>query len=249
MEYDPILYNADPRPFLQEEVDFYKKLVAKFGSKTILELGVGTGRIFSKLLPLVDFGVGIDISRLMLNECQKVCSNLNNYQLFELSFVDFDLKRTFDLIYLPFNTFQHLLTGDDQIKCLRSIKKHLNTDSWFILDLMNGDGLTFDLENWKQDYSAILPSGRRLEREQRTLDVNEENSIIHKIFRYKETDSEGKILGVSDFEAFMKITPNKKVRELLEKSGFEIKDVWSDYSFGHSLESKKMIYCLKNYEI
>lgn len=249
MKYDPILYDADPRPFLKEEVNFYQKLVDKFGSKTILELGVGTGRIFSKLLPIVDFGVGIDISKLMLDECQKACSSFDNYQLAELSFVDFDLSRTFDLIYLPFNTFQHLLTEEDQIKCLVSIKKHLNNDSWFILDLMNGDGLTFDFENWKQEYSAILPSGNRLEREQKTIEVNKETSIIHKIFRYKEMDGKGKVFNVSEFEAFMKINPNEKIRELLEKSGFEIKDVWSDYSFGHSTESKKMIYCLKVHEI
>ena len=51
MEYDPTLYEADPRSFLKEEVDFYKKIIDRFSSKTILELGVGTGRIFSKLLP------------------------------------------------------------------------------------------------------------------------------------------------------------------------------------------------------
>ena len=248
MEYDPILYDSDPRPFLKDEVAFYVKLVERFRPKTILELGVGTGRIFSKLLPLVKSGVGIDISETMLDRCRKVCAENHNYKLYKLSFVDFDLQTTFDLIYLPFNTFQHLLTEGDQMACLKNIRNHMHGKSHFILDLMNGDNLSFDLEQWKQDYSTILPSGDILQRDQKTVGVDKVTSIVQKKFRYTET-VKGAMDKVQEFDALMKINPNKKIHEILEKLGFEIEGIWSDYLFGHDTDTKKMIYCLKTHEI
>lgn len=248
MKYDPILYDSDPRPFLKDEVDFYIKLIDKLKAKTILELGVGTGRIFSKLLPLVKAGEGIDISESMLTVCKNKCVGNKNYKLHKLSFTDFNLQTTFDLIYLPFNTFQHLLTEEEQIKCLKNIKAHMHIGSRFILDVINGDNLTFDFENWKQDYVCTLPGGEIVEREQKTIEVNPKTFVVHKIFRYKEI-IDGKIDKTYEFEAQMKITPNEKMKEILGMVGFKIEDTWSDYIFGYSNDAKKRIYCLKSNEI
>lgn len=244
MEYDPILYDSDPRPFLKDEIEFYVKLVNKLKAKTILELGVGTGRIFSKLLPLVKFAEGLDISESMLTACRNKCSGSMNYKLHKASFTDFNLQTTFDLIYLPFNTFQHLLTQEEQIECLINIKNHMHVGSRFILDVMNGDNLIFDFENWKQDYVGTLAEGGSVEREQKTIKVDSKNFIIHKIFRYKEIVA-GKIDKILEFNAQMKVTPNKKMGEILQMTGFKIEDVWSDYAFSYTCDAKKIIYCLK----
>ncbi|PIV86212.1 MAG: hypothetical protein COW50_02645 [Candidatus Moranbacteria bacterium CG17_big_fil_post_rev_8_21_14_2_50_41_107] len=247
MEYDPILYEADQRSFLKEEVEFYKNICAKFDSKIILELGVGTGRIFSKLLPMVDYAVGLDISESMLDVCNKRCKPNINYKLYEKSFVRFNLDTIFDLIYIPFNTFQHLLLEEDQISCLESVRVHMHKNSRFILDLMNLGNLTFDFDNWKLDYSSVLEDGRIIEREQKTMSIDKKTSIVSKVFLYKEI-IDGKTEKTHEFKALMKITPNEEMRKLLVRSGFEIEDVWSDYLFGHDSNTKKMIYCLKRYE-
>lgn len=248
MKYDSTLYEADPRSFLREEVDFYKKIIDMFNPKTILELGVGTGRIFSKLLPMVESAVGLDISEQMLNVCKKTCEPNTNYELHNQTFVKFDLNGVFDLIYIPFNTFQHILSENDQLMCLESIKNHMNGNSRFILDLMNLDNLVFDLDNWKQDYSSTLPDGKIVERYQKTISVDTKTSIVEKVFLYKEIVN-SEIEKNKEFKALMKINPNEKVRELLSKVGLNIEFVWSDYFFGHNYSTKKMIYCLKKDEI
>ena len=248
MKYDPSLYEADPRSFLKEEVDFYKKIIDRFNPKTILELGVGTGRIFSKLLPIVDYGAGLDISEQMLTVCRKTCEPNTSYELHKQTFVEFGLNSFFDLIYIPFNTFQHLLLEEEQLTCLKSVKNHMNSNSRFILDLMNLDNLVFDLDNWKQDYSNVLPDGKIIERDQKTIKIDRKTSIVEKVFLYKEIVN-NKIEKTQEFNALMKINSNEKVRELLSKVGFSIEDVWTDYFFGHDHGTKKMIYCLKKDEI
>lgn len=248
MKYDSTLYEADPRSFLREEVNFYKKIIGMFCPKTILELGVGTGRIFSKLLPIVEHGVGIDISEQMLNVCKKNCEPNTNYELHNQTFVEFDLNCVFDLIYIPFNTFQHILSHEDQLSCLKSIKNHMHGNSRFILDLMNLENLVFDLNNWKQDYSSTLPDGKIIERYQKTIKVDTKTSIVEKVFLYKEIVN-SKIEKTKEFKALMKINPNEKMTELLSRVGFSIEYVWSDYFFGHDHGSKKIIYCLKKDEI
>lgn len=115
MRYNPNLYDSDPRDFLKEEVVFYIELIKKYNPKNILELGVGTGRIFKELLNFVDSGVGIDNSDEMILACKEKCSDMSNYRLINDSFVTFKVDNKFDFIYLPFNTFQHILSKEEQM--------------------------------------------------------------------------------------------------------------------------------------
>ena len=247
MKYKPSLYDSDPRDFLKEEVDFYVKLIKKYKPKKILELGVGTGRIFKELLGLVNFGVGIDNSDEMLSVCKKRCLDHSNYELINDNFVSFKLDSNFYFIYLPFNTFQHILYKNDQVKCLKNIRKHLNKGGLFILDVMNGQNIELKFNEWKRDYTARLENGNILERFQKTLKIDE-NDIIHKQFKYVEHDNTGNVLNEETFNALMKMNSNDEIESLVKDCGFEIKDIWADYQFGRSGDTKKMIYCLKKNE-
>jgi len=247
MKYKPNLYDSDPRDFLKEEVSFYVKLIKKYKPKKILELGVGTGRIFKELLNLVDYGVGIDNSDEMLSVCEKGCFGHNNYELINDDFVSFNLDLNFDFIYLPFNTFQHILYKKDQIKCLENIRKHLNKGGIFILDVMNCQNIELKFNEWKKDYSAKLENGNILERFQNTLKIDEGN-VIHKQFKYIEHGNAGDVLNEEIFDALMKITPNNELEGLIGDCGFEVNDIWTNYQFGKSDDTKKVIYCLRKNE-
>ncbi|KKM17136.1 hypothetical protein LCGC14_1678770, partial [marine sediment metagenome] len=47
------------------------------------------------------------------------------------------LDKTFDLIFIAFNTFSHLLTRVDIENCFKSVKKHLSKKGVFIIDTFN----------------------------------------------------------------------------------------------------------------
>jgi SAM-dependent methyltransferase len=118
------------------DIPFYKKYALQMGSP-VLELGCGTGRI---LIPIAQAGIeshGLDMNREMLGICEtKVRAlNLSNVRLKYSSMDQFDYEEKFSLIYIPFRSFQHLLSVDEQIRCLQLVRSHLKDDGLFILDV------------------------------------------------------------------------------------------------------------------
>ena len=121
---------------LRGDVEFYKKYALQMGSP-ILELGCGTGRI---LIPIAQEGIeshGLDMSREMLGICEtKVRAlSLKNVRLKCSSMDQFEYDEKFSMIYIPFRSFQHLLSTEQQMKCLELVRNHLKDDGLFILDV------------------------------------------------------------------------------------------------------------------
>lgn len=122
------------------DVDFFVEAAKKSGGP-VLEVGCGTGRI---LLPTARSGIpitGLDLSEHMLDVCrQELEKEPRDVQdlvsLIQGDMRNFSLGEKFPLITLPFRPFQHLLTVEDQISCLTTIKDHLEPGGGLILDLL-----------------------------------------------------------------------------------------------------------------
>ena len=108
----------------------------------VLELGCGTGRV---LIPTARAGidiVGLDSSPRMLDVCrQRLLDEPEAAQkrvtLVQSEMQQFDLGRSFTLVTIPFRPFQHLLTVEDQLACLASIRRHLVEGGRLIFDVFN----------------------------------------------------------------------------------------------------------------
>jgi SAM-dependent methyltransferase len=118
-----------------------EQFAARCGSP-ILEVGCGTGRA---LLPLARQGyqlTGVDISPAMLDiarhkiEAEKLADCVT---LVEQDMRELDLGGRFNLAFSPINTFMHMLTTEDQLAALDSIRSHLNPGGLLVLDLFNPD--------------------------------------------------------------------------------------------------------------
>jgi SAM-dependent methyltransferase len=132
--YYDLLY-ADKK----EDVPFYLEMAKQAGSP-VLELACGTGRI---ILPLARAGfevTGLDLCRPMLDKLQTKlnkephevqarvalkCADMRDYR--------FSMK--FKLVFCAFNSFQHLMTTEDQLTCLRSIREYLAEDGRLVLNV------------------------------------------------------------------------------------------------------------------
>lgn len=116
----------------------YLELAKRFGSP-ILELACGTGRI-TLLLAEAGYEItGIDLSPEMLEIARGKLRQLSEDAQSRVSLnhgdvTNFQLDKEFATVIMPWS-FKFLLTTDDQLACLRQVRKHLADDGVFILDL------------------------------------------------------------------------------------------------------------------
>src|SRR5439155_15135009 len=101
----------------------------------VLEVGCGTGRI---MLPCLRAGVnieGLDLFPGMLKRLREKAAALGfNPTLHHASMSAFRLSRRFALIMIPFNTFVHNLSADDQIATLKACGDHLQSGGMLAFD-------------------------------------------------------------------------------------------------------------------
>jgi len=118
-------YN-DIYAFRKQEVDFYAAK-AREQQGPILEVGCGTGRVTLSLLATGEEIYGIDASPAMLQILrQKLASRPELLpHFYEGDMRHFDLGRKFQQMFVPFRTFLHLDTVDEQLAALRNFAKHL----------------------------------------------------------------------------------------------------------------------------
>ena len=113
-------------------VDF---LVDLAGDGSVMELGIGTGRIG---LPLSRRGVrvhGIDLSEEMVARLRAKAGA----EEIEVTMGDFATTRvdaTFTLVYLVANTIMNLTTQSEQVACFRNVADHLEPGGRFVIEVV-----------------------------------------------------------------------------------------------------------------
>lgn len=233
-EYDEIApYYDSMYADRTEDVDFYLNWARDHGGP-VLECGCGTGRI---LVPIANAGIeiwGLDASQEMLRLARKKVEKLarnvrEKIQLFAQDIRNFDIGRTFQLCFVPFGAFLHLLTIDDQDRTLQRLRQHLRTDGRLVIDL-------------------FAPSYELLAQKECTLDIEEKVNLetgcrftitdytryehaaqlIHVERVYEEIDDEGGLT--------RKVLPFKlryvfryEMQALLEKNGFRVSEVFGTF--------------------
>ncbi len=105
--------------------------------KSVLEIGIGTGRIAAKVAPFCLKLSGIDISPKTIHRAKENLSNFKNIELICADFSDYIFGETYDVIYsslvmMHFENKRHfifkvseLLNGNG-IFCLIDLKQNLH---------------------------------------------------------------------------------------------------------------------------
>ena len=229
--YDTIIPYAS-RPDVGFFLDY-----AKMTGGPVLELGCGTGRV---LLPTAAAGieiVGLDNSRYMLDVCKARIAVQppevrGRITLHHSDMRHFNLDWSFALITIPFRSFQHLISTDDQLSCLTSCRRHLDRGGLFILDIFD-PFLPFLIdENRKQEFGSDdefeLADGRRVVVKQRDLEVHHTEQYLDSemIFYVTHPDGRQERL-VHQFK--MRYLFRYEVEHLMARTGFEIEDIFGNY--------------------
>tara|TARA_B100001750_G_scaffold121987_1_gene96804 strand:- start:19195 stop:19962 length:768 start_codon:yes stop_codon:yes gene_type:complete len=236
--------------YLTEDKDFYLEW-AKDSIGPVLELGCGTGRI---TIPIVQNGVdivGIDISPKMIEvakknlEEKKVTSKID---LLIEDMRDFQLNQKFSLIIIPFRGFLSLLSVDDQINTLASIKKHMHKDTRLVFDIFvpkediisKSDNLLY----YFQDVSHDSRIGHSEVWHKTDYDLF--NQRISSKVIVDEIGGKGKVINryYKDFE--IRYIHRWEMFHLLNSCGFKIENLYGTFSYESFDEnSNEMIWVVK----
>ena len=100
-------------------------------TKSVLEIGVGTGRLAIKVAPNCKRLVGIDISPKTIERAFENLSSYPNIALVCGDFMSFEFDEQFDIIYSSL-TFMHI---EDKASAIQKIASLLNNNGRFVLSI------------------------------------------------------------------------------------------------------------------
>ena len=220
---DPVLYNAiNGRK--RDDLPFYRYWVEQTPGP-ILELACGTGRLAR---PLIEQGLdytGLDRSPEFIRWCVDCWGERGVFVPGDMQ--NFDLKQTFNLIFIGFNSFLHLYTDASAIECLMSIRRHLSGSGRFLLDIFvpSPEFLYRDESRLHETLTFDYPGGGScIIRERNTYNVDTEINHIH---WYLDRGEGHEIL---EYEFDMRMYFPDTMDRLLTEAGFVIQEKWGDYN-------------------
>jgi len=130
------------------EVDYIDKLIINYSSKTktILDLGCGTGKHDSLLCDKGYIVHGVDISQEMLDIAETRRKDKENKLTFSHSDItQLNINKKFDSIVSLFHVMSYQNTNTALDKVFTGVKDHLNRDGLFIFDFWYGPAVLTDL--------------------------------------------------------------------------------------------------------
>ena len=228
--YDHVgLYKERP------DVPFFVAAAQESGGP-VLEIGCGTGRV---LVPTARAGVGIvglDLSPAMLAVCRErlavePADVQSRARLVQADMRQFALGTRFALATVPFRPFQHLLTVDDQIACLRTIHEHLQPGGRLILDVFNPslELLTAPASEEHGDEPEFsTPDGRRIVRRFRIARHDRFTQVTLNELIYYVIHPNGRqerLVHQFPFRYLFRF----EIEHLLHRAGFTVEQLYADY--------------------
>lgn len=104
---------------------------------SVLEIGVGTGRLALRIAPLCGKFYGVDISYKTIERAKENLAGLENVRLTCADFLAYEFGRTFDVVYSSL-TFMHI---EEKQKAINKVAAMLRHGGRFVLSIdKNQDG-------------------------------------------------------------------------------------------------------------
>ncbi|MTI96962.1 MAG: class I SAM-dependent methyltransferase [Firmicutes bacterium] len=227
----------------KRDLPYFRRLMLQLGGPVLVP-GCGTGRVVFDLISAGLEVVGVDNSPYMLDVARDKHDRSGptikgRLELVEADMVDMPLRRTFASALVAGGSFAHLLTLADQVSCLVSINRLLDSGGKLVLDLFPPD-MTLLTDGATVSKVVHIDGGVSILRTiHRQSDLNLQRCNLTVIYeQYK-----GNVLveRVLDELAISLLFP-REVQLLLEHTGFKVEKISGDLQGGSfSATSKRMI--------
>jgi SAM-dependent methyltransferase len=222
------LENAD----FTDDLDFWLGLAEEYGGP-ILELGCGTGRV---LLPLAQRGyavTGVDNAPEMLARLEAKLSAASAKHLptpptlLRASMSDFRAEGQFALALMPFNTFMHLLTPEEQIAALANLRRYLRDGATLALDMPN-PGEAFAMQEQGLTLERTFADGANTIQQFSQVNLDRAAQLARITWLYDSVAPDGAVTRTI-VPLTLRYTFPGEMRLLLERCGFALAHLYGDY--------------------
>lgn len=215
--YDAVIYDGMNTNLA--DLEFYKRWMPQNKNARVLELCCGTGRL---TIPISKDGYdisGVDITSSMLEQAKIKASEANlKIEFIEADIRALDLPEKYDLIFIPFNSIQHLYQNEDLFKAFRSVKNHLKEGGLFLLDCFN------------PNLDLIVEGGRKQKEVAAYTTEDGREILINEIMRYESKNQVNRIewhfFINGEFDSIqnldMRLFFPQELDSYLEQNGFKI---------------------------
>jgi SAM-dependent methyltransferase len=240
---DPAHYDVLAQMTAPDDLPFYRALVAEHGGP-VLELGCGTGRVVLALAREGVETVGVELSAPMLAAARLRAEREGLGVTLALGDLrSFALDTTFALVLLPYNTLNHLHALDDLRRCFRTVRRHMDARSRFVVDTFQ-PSLAFlggaperarPILRYRDPYTAREVV---LSEENHYDPATQRNRVVWRYATEGEADARVE-------EMTMRLFFPQELDALLELSGFAIERKLGDYD-GRPFDSrspKQLVVC------
>lgn len=214
-------YDADYERVEFEDVDFYRDLAAA-ADGPVLELGVGTGRVYLDLLRAGVDADGLDVSGPMLDELrEKASAEGLEPSVWQADMSDFEVDREYGLVIVPFRAFLHNVTRESQVGTLECARAALAPGGTFACAFF---APRFDVicESYGSENAWTVESDGETYRIVDYVEFEDELEWITHNRRRVERPDDGEVVAEGSFR--LKLVSKREFESLLEATG------WSDWT-------------------
>ena len=209
-------------------MDFWTNLFHETDGNTVLELACGTGRLAQPLLREGAQYTGLEIEPDFVRAAKnKLTSFGNMVSIIKGDMRSFSIGKKFDLIFIGFNSFLHLITDKDAMDFFHCVQGHMHEKSRFVIDIFIPDPLFLYRPEGMRfpvlEYTDSSTDGHVYVEEGNVYDSKSE---VNDLIWYFSTEDK------KDFDErrfSMRMYFPSKMNQMLIDAVFNICNQWGDY--------------------
>ena len=197
----------------------------------VLEIGVGTGRLFAEARRRGIDVRGIDVSPAMIERCRGKLEPADRARVWVANATRFRTEERYALVVAPFRVLSHVQEPGDQLRLLDAAHDHLLPGGRFVFDLYVPN-LKLLLEGLPEtsDFDGEHAPGRRLRRIVSSSPANlaRQTSRVRMGFVWDEDDGERR----EDWEFEMRFFFRFEIEHLVARSKLTLEAIHGDFEGG-----------------
>ena len=195
----------------------------------VLEIGVGTGRLFAEARRRGIDAWGIDLSPAMIASCRAKLAPEDRERVTVGDAVAMRPGRQFALVCAPFRVLSHVHDAADQLRLLDAVHDCLAPGGAFVFDVYVPN-LKFILEGLPEqvDFDGEHAPGRRLRRYVRSYpgDLSCQRNRVWMRFRWEEADGEHEDEWAFEMRFFFRF----EIEHLVARSKLVLHTLYGDFA-------------------